>query len=49
MPKITDSFLNNINARGISKKENIIVLDHPGATSEDLKDFIHSTIRRKPW
>ena len=45
---INDSFLNNINTRGISKKENMKVLNHPGATSEDLKDFINPTIRRKP-
>ena len=45
---ISDSFLNNINAKGISKKGNIKVLNHPGATSEDLKDFINPTIRRKP-
>ena len=42
------SLLNNINARGISKHENIKVLNHLGATSEDLKDFINPTIRRKP-
>ena len=45
---IGDNLLNNINARGISKHEKIKVLNHLGATSEDLKDFINPTIRRKP-
>ena len=45
---IGDSILNNINARGISKKGNVKVLSHSGATSKDLKSHIIPTINRKP-
>ena len=45
---ISDSILNNINPRGISRTDDVKVLNHPNATSEDLKDFINLTIGRKP-
>ena len=45
---IGDSLLNNINPRGISKKGDVKILNHPGATSQDMKDFINPSINRKP-
>ena len=45
---IGDSILNNINARNISKKGNVKVLNHSGAISKDLKSHIIPTINRKP-
>ena len=43
-----DSTLNNINPRGISEGGNAKVSNYPRSTSEDMKDFINPTIRRRP-
>ena len=45
---IGDSMLNNIHPRGLSKHGNVKVLNHSGATSEDIKDHINPSIKRKP-
>ena len=45
---IGDSIINNINPRGISKEGNVKVKSIPGSTSDDMKDHIKLTVRRKP-
>ena len=45
---VGDSILNNINGIGISKYGNVKVLPYPGATSEDLKDHVQPSLRRRP-
>ena len=37
-----------MNPRSVSRIDDVKFLNHPNATSEDLKDFINCTIRRKP-
>ena len=44
---IGDSHLNAINPRGLSNKNNVIVRNHPGSTTEDLTSFIVPTIKKK--
>ena len=44
---IGDSHLNAINPKGLSKKNNITVRNHPGSTTEDLKSFIIPSIKKK--
>ena len=44
---IGDSHLNAINPKGLSKHNNVIVRNHPGSTTEDLKSFIVPTIKKK--
>ena len=44
---IGDIHLNAINPKGLSKKNNIIVRNHPGSTTEDLKSFIIPSIKKK--
>lgn len=44
---IGDSHLNNIMSKGISNKNNVIIHNHPGSTSEDLMSYITPSIRKK--
>ena len=43
---IGDSHLNALNPKGLSKHNNIIVRNHPGSTTEDLKGFIVLSIKK---
>ena len=45
---IGDSILNNIAPHGISRKGNVAVSNHSGATSEDIIDKIKPIIKKKP-
>ena len=45
---IGDSILNNIATHGISRKVNVAVSNHSGATSEDIIDKIKPIIKKKP-
>ena len=44
---IGDSHLNALNPKGLSKHNNIIVRNHPGSTTEDLKSFIVPSIKKQ--
>ena len=44
---IDDSQLNAINPKGLSKKNNITVRNHPGSTTKDLKMFYYSLIKKE--
>ena len=44
---IGDSHLNPIDANGISNKKNIIVRNHPGSTTEDIKSHIIPSLQKK--
>ena len=45
---VGDSMLNNINSRGISKTHKINVLNVSGLKSDDIRDHLNPSIRRKP-
>ena len=45
---IGDSKLKHINGPGISKNDQVQVKTHPGATTDDIIDYIKPTIRQKP-
>ena len=45
---IGDSMVKHITGPGISKNDQIQVKTHPGATTEDIIDYIKPTIRQKP-
>ena len=38
----------HINGPGISKNDQVQVKTHPGATTDDIIDYIKPTIRQKP-
>ena len=44
---IEDSHLNSINPKGFSKHNNVIVRNHPGSNTEDLKSYIVPSIKKK--
>ena len=44
---IGDSMVKHINGPGISKNDQVQVKTHPGATTDDIIDYIKSTIRQK--
>ena len=44
---IGDSHLNPLKAKGLSKHNNVVVRNHPGANSEDIKSFIVPSIRKQ--
>ena len=44
---IGDSHLNSINPKGLSKHNNVIVRNHPGSNTEDLKSYIVPSIKKK--
>ena len=44
---IEDSHLNTINPKGLSNKNNVIVRNHPGCTTEDLMSYIVPKIKKK--
>ena len=46
---VGDSMLNNINSRGISKTHKINVLNVSGLKSDDIRDHLNPSIRRKPY
>ena len=45
---IDDSIVKHINGPGISKNDQAQVKTHPGATTDDIIDYIKPTIRQKP-
>ena len=45
---ISDSMLNNINSRGLSKSNKVSVSNLPGATSEDILDEAEDTLKIHP-
>ena len=45
---IGDSMVKHITGPGISKNDQVQVKAHPGATAEDIIDYIKPTIRQKP-
>ena len=45
---IGDSMVKDINGPGISKNDQVQVKTHPGATTDDIIDYIKTTIRQKP-
>ena len=45
---IGDSMLKHITDPGISKNDQVQVKTHPGATTEDIIEYIKPTIRQKP-
>ena len=45
---VGDSMMNGINDKGLSRDHHVTVRKHPGATSEDIKDYIKPPARRKP-
>ena len=45
---ISDSMVKHITGPGISKNDQVQVKIHPGATTEDIIDYIKPTIRQKP-
>ena len=45
---IGDSMVKHINGPGISKNNQVQVKNHPGATTDDIIDYIKPTIRQKP-
>ena len=45
---IGDSMVKQITGPGISKNDQVQVKTHPGATTEDIIDYIKPTIRQKP-
>ena len=44
---IGDSHLNAINPKGLSKHNNVIVQNHPGSNTEDLKSYIVPSIKKQ--
>ena len=46
--KIGDSMVKHINGPGISKNDQVQVKTHPGATTDDIIDYIKPSIRQKP-
>ena len=45
---IGDSMVKHINGLGISKNDQVQVKTYPGATTDDIMDYIKPTIRQKP-
>ena len=45
---IGDSMMKHINGPGISKNDQAQVKTHPGATTDDITDYIKPNIRQKP-
>ena len=37
--------LNNINSRGLSKSKKVTVINHPGATSDVIKEELEATVK----
>ena len=46
---IGDSMVKHINGPGISKNDQVQVKTHPGATTDDIIDYIKPTIGQKPY
>ena len=42
---ISDSMLNNINSRGLSKSKKVTVINHPGATSNIIEEELEATVK----
>ena len=45
---VGDSMVKHVAGPGISKKNNIKIKTNPGAATEDIADYIKSSIRNKP-
>ena len=45
---VGDSIVKHLTGPGISKKSNINIKTNPGATTEDITDYIKPSVRKKP-
>ena len=45
---IGDSIIKYVNSREISRSSSVKIRSHPGATTEDLIDYVRPTARKKP-
>ena len=45
---IGDSMIKNVNDREISRSSSVKIRSHPGATTEDLIDYVRPTARKNP-